>query len=224
MRDQCKPVRPWAMPLSISMRVIASCVNATMFPMHHIPCSLIINLSIHNVNNDVKICLRDTQLVGGHDVRVSPQGRGAMFSLLSWSRRVSSLENILHDSSWCIELHVVSEWSSWYWDLGGVCRCFWVKVTLDAVINQSNETCSNNNSTCLISFKVKSRLICNTYSQTSVLASSKSLSEIHIEHGGTQPPASCSSMIWEGDLISGTICATGAWPSPLYRWYETALL
>ena len=44
-----------------------------------------------------------------------------------------------------------------------------------------------------------------TYSQTSVTASMRLLSEIHMEQGGTHPPSISSSLTWAGDLISGTM-------------------
>jgi hypothetical protein len=54
-----------------------------------------------------------------------------------------------------------------------------------------------------------------TYSATSVSASRTLWSLIHIEHGGTHPPAASSSLTCKGERISGTICATTL--SPMCR-------
>jgi len=69
-----------------------------------------------------------------------------------------------------------------------------VEVTLDAVVDERDKTRCDDD-TELVVRRVQGMDVSSTYSATSVSASKTLLSLIHMEQGGTHPPAAPSARI-----------------------------
>lgn len=139
---------------------------------------------------------REKSLICFHMVRVS---EWRMLDGLRWgggSTTISALENMFHHGFWSYVFHVHLQRSKRNADMECMCRrSLGLEMTFDAVVYESCKAGCDYYTEELVRYEWMSDTT-QTYSATSVevLALRMVLSQIHMLHGGTHPPASSAAL------------------------------